>query len=317
MKRTGQLLRETRETQGISLNAVSAATKISVKVLEAIESGDLGQLPPKTFVRGFVQTYAMFLKLDPKAVLDLFQEEVGTTRYNPVIERPEGSEEVPTPNRPRPTPSTNSMAEKPAGGLTKWLLGGLALMLVVAIYFVAQTVQKYKRESEVSQFPPEVRPEEELLASPSPSTGASNANTVTPTDTPSGSPIASPVAGAVAASPEASTSPSPSPSQSPSPSPTPTPSPSPTASPTPAPTPPPQDVTIEALDTVKITFSLDGGASQSLTLQPEQKKKFSAKQSFSAEVSDGGAISIIHNGKDKGVPGNLGQPIQLSFPPKE
>ncbi len=68
---------------------------------------------------------------------------------------------------------------------------------------------------------------------------------------------------------------------------------------------------------MKVEYQIDEGPVQTITLDPEQKKKFNAKRSFTANISDGGAVSVILNGKDKGVPGNLGQPMKLSFPPKE
>lgn len=302
MKKTGQLLKETREKQGISINAVSAATKIGVKVLESIEAGDLSELPPKTFVRGFVQTYAMFLKIDVKQVMDMFQEEVGTTRYAPTFDKPaEGETPAPESATPKPAQKPSAVTpplDKPGTGIAKWLMAALALFLFIAIYFVSQTVQKYKKESEV----PTPGVEGEALP-PSPIA------TSAPTETaaPEGSPAATTTPGASA---------SPTPSATTAAEPTAAPSPQATATPQPAATNP-QNVTLEALDNVKIEYQVDDGSIQTITLEPEQKKKFSAKKSLNVTISDGGAISVIHNGKDKGVPGNLGQPITLSFPPKE
>ncbi|HEX4922605.1 MAG TPA: helix-turn-helix domain-containing protein, partial [Bdellovibrionales bacterium] len=218
MRKTGQLLKEAREKQGVSLNAVSAATKISVKVLEAIEAGDSSELPPKTFVRGFVQTYAMFLKLDVKTVMDVFQEEVGTTRYAPTYDKKEGEPPVAPTGAPAPAQpakaakvkvpgETAALPDKP--GLTKWLMAGLALFLFIAIYFVSQTVQKYKRESEVSQLPDGVT--DGAIASATPNPGATpEPETDEPAATPSTSPGATAEPGATpAASPEAGASPAP------------------------------------------------------------------------------------------------------------
>lgn len=337
MKKTGLMLKDAREKQGISLNAVSAATKISVKVLEAIEAGDASELPPKTFVRGFVQTYAMFLKLEVKAIMDVFQEEVGTTRYAPVYDKKDGEAPVTqSPSASTPAPAKPAKVKHPGEaaaipdkpGITKWLMAGLALFLFIAIYFVSQTVQKYKRESEVTQLPEGVTDGAIASATPSPAaTPAAESEGGTPEASPAASPAAatgSPSPSpASTAGPEAATA-SPVSGASPSPSPagaaaaaTPAPTATPAATATPAPVSEAQNLTIEALDTVKIEFTIDDGAKQTVTLEPEQKRKFSAKRSFTADISDGGAISIIHNGRDRGVPGNLGQPIKLSFPPKE
>lgn len=63
------LLRQAREARGLSLGQVSAHLKLTVRQIEAIESGDLSVLPGQTFARGFVRNYARFLDLDPALFL--------------------------------------------------------------------------------------------------------------------------------------------------------------------------------------------------------------------------------------------------------
>lgn len=79
MKKTGQLLKDAREAKGISLQEVSIHLKISTRTLKALEDGDKAQLPAKTFLRGFVQSYAQFLKISLPEIMVVFQEEMGTT----------------------------------------------------------------------------------------------------------------------------------------------------------------------------------------------------------------------------------------------
>ncbi len=83
MKITGQILKENRERRGVTLNEVSLSTKITIKTLTAIEDGNPMNLPPKTFLRGFVRSYAIFLGLDPDEILKTFQEEMGSTVLRP------------------------------------------------------------------------------------------------------------------------------------------------------------------------------------------------------------------------------------------
>jgi cytoskeleton protein RodZ len=64
MSSVGTLLRKSRLDQGVSLQDISARTRISVKNLEAIESGDLGQLSSPFVYRSFVRQFAAELKLD-------------------------------------------------------------------------------------------------------------------------------------------------------------------------------------------------------------------------------------------------------------
>src|ERR1700733_16024802 len=79
MKELGLLLKQKREEKKVTLEEVSLATKIGVRILQALEDGDLEKLPPKAFVRGFIQSYAKYLNLDVKEILAKFQESVGTT----------------------------------------------------------------------------------------------------------------------------------------------------------------------------------------------------------------------------------------------
>jgi cytoskeleton protein RodZ len=72
MKKTGEILRKAREEKGLSLNEIGLSLKISSKVLKAIEEGNERQLPAKTFLRGFVQSYANYLHLDTDKILEIF-----------------------------------------------------------------------------------------------------------------------------------------------------------------------------------------------------------------------------------------------------
>jgi cytoskeletal protein RodZ len=72
----GEKLRQAREAHKLSLEQVSQQTRIHLRYLEALEQGDLDSLPSFTQARGFVRTYAQFLKMDPEALLaDLNGEE--------------------------------------------------------------------------------------------------------------------------------------------------------------------------------------------------------------------------------------------------
>jgi transcriptional regulator with XRE-family HTH domain len=65
----GEHLRREREMRGVSLEEISAATKISIRFLQAIEDEELSKLPGGIFTRSFVRTYARYLGLDEERVL--------------------------------------------------------------------------------------------------------------------------------------------------------------------------------------------------------------------------------------------------------
>jgi len=60
----GDHLRREREMRGVSLEEISAATRISTRFLEAIEREQWDQLPGGVFNRGFIRAVARFLGLD-------------------------------------------------------------------------------------------------------------------------------------------------------------------------------------------------------------------------------------------------------------
>ncbi|MEO8431581.1 MAG: RodZ domain-containing protein [Acidobacteriota bacterium] len=61
----GEELRRERQIREITLEEISSATKISVRLLTALEDGDVTRLPAPAFTRGFIRAYARHLGIDP------------------------------------------------------------------------------------------------------------------------------------------------------------------------------------------------------------------------------------------------------------
>ncbi len=72
----GKLLREARESRGLSVEAVADILRFSEKQIHHIESDNYGALPGATLVRGFIRGYAKFLRLDPQQLLDQLDSQV-------------------------------------------------------------------------------------------------------------------------------------------------------------------------------------------------------------------------------------------------
>lgn len=71
MSSFGEGLKKEREKKKITLDQVAVSTKISVRMLRAIEEEKFDQLPGGIFNKGFVRAYARYLSLDEeKAVAD-------------------------------------------------------------------------------------------------------------------------------------------------------------------------------------------------------------------------------------------------------
>ena len=71
----GKLLADARATRKLTLQQVSASTKIPVSKLQAIERDEIGSLPGGIFTRGFVRSYAEAVGLDPQETLAQFEEQ--------------------------------------------------------------------------------------------------------------------------------------------------------------------------------------------------------------------------------------------------
>jgi cytoskeleton protein RodZ len=69
----GQALREARIHRGIELSRVEQVTKIRTKYLCAMEEDRWELLPGHAYARGFLSTYARFLGLDEKALVEEYR----------------------------------------------------------------------------------------------------------------------------------------------------------------------------------------------------------------------------------------------------
>jgi len=63
------VLRATRERSGLTLEEISARTRIKVTFLQAMERGEFEQLPGDFFARAFLRTYARELHLSPDEIV--------------------------------------------------------------------------------------------------------------------------------------------------------------------------------------------------------------------------------------------------------
>jgi cytoskeleton protein RodZ len=118
MRDIGEQLRQARQNAGLSLERLSARTKIQVSMLEAIERGDFARLPGGVFTRGFLRAYAREVGLDGVSVV---QEYVAAIEPPPAPDlQPAGDE----------SPATD-LSGSPARGL--WPVVAVAGLLLLAL----------------------------------------------------------------------------------------------------------------------------------------------------------------------------------------
>jgi transcriptional regulator with XRE-family HTH domain len=72
-----QRMRDARESRGATLADVEKATRIRWRYLEAIETGDWGQLPDGPPSRGFIHIYARYLGMDADQCVEEFETTTG------------------------------------------------------------------------------------------------------------------------------------------------------------------------------------------------------------------------------------------------
>ena len=80
----GEHLKREREMRGVSLDEISAATRIATRFLQAIENEKWDQLPGGVFNRGFVRAVAHYLGLDEEDIVAEYSAAVGDRPSVPV-----------------------------------------------------------------------------------------------------------------------------------------------------------------------------------------------------------------------------------------
>ena len=186
MKITGELLRSERLRKDLNIQDIAYALKLSSKIITALEDGDLENLPSKTFIRGFVKSYAEYLKLDSSIVLKQFQEEMGSTSPTPrpppvtVSAKPTETKSVNRTGGLTPPPGVSNNTAPTGLSLNKknGLVFLLVALIVIAISVVNNVINKYQKETVVSQTTDDAQPLQPISAD---QTIAVSSDTTTPT----------------------------------------------------------------------------------------------------------------------------------------
>ena len=72
----GATLREARVRRRLTLQQVEEDTKIRVKYVQAMENEDFEVMPGPTYVKGFLRSYAAYLGLDARIILDEYRSRI-------------------------------------------------------------------------------------------------------------------------------------------------------------------------------------------------------------------------------------------------
>lgn len=76
MKTVGEILKQARLNQKISIEEVEKVTRIKKKFISALEENNFQELPSFTFTRGFLKNYSEFLNLPSNDLTALYRRQV-------------------------------------------------------------------------------------------------------------------------------------------------------------------------------------------------------------------------------------------------
>ncbi|MHC1714041.1 MAG: helix-turn-helix domain-containing protein [Acidaminococcaceae bacterium] len=76
MSSVGEILKNTREAKGITIEQVAEATSIRVLYLEAIENEQFSLVPGEVYLKGFIRNYANYIGLNGPAMVEKYKEQV-------------------------------------------------------------------------------------------------------------------------------------------------------------------------------------------------------------------------------------------------
>lgn len=94
----GEILRRARMHYGQSLEDIARIIRIRASQLEAIEQGQLEQLPGRVYAIGFVRSYSEYLGLDGDQMVHLFKRQSVGSRTKPELTFPVPASESKLPN---------------------------------------------------------------------------------------------------------------------------------------------------------------------------------------------------------------------------
>ena len=146
-------MRAARELHGLSLDELSARTKIGLERLQAIENEDVDSLPPLVHLKGFIHAYAAEVGLDPIATTQLYLHRI--ERHALAEFNSEAAEDV-FAEAPRSGEDDGSLTltlGDPVRGRPTWRLALAAGMTTVIALSVWAMLLLVSNRNEVAQAP--------------------------------------------------------------------------------------------------------------------------------------------------------------------
>ncbi len=128
-ERLGAYLSRVREAKGLTIEDLATATKLTVKNITLIESGDWKAFPVEAYLRGYLNSICEKLGLEPRRIVDYYLGEAGS-KFTSLLS--------PTPEKPVKISPMSDEERKPRSKAVPIVIILLGLAFVVGSHFLKE-----------------------------------------------------------------------------------------------------------------------------------------------------------------------------------
>ncbi|MGB8013611.1 MAG: RodZ domain-containing protein [Terriglobales bacterium] len=313
----GEKLKQEREKRKITLEQISASTKIGTRMLQALEEDKFSHLPGGIFNKGFVRAYARVVGLDEdQAVAEYLQASGDAPRTDPSSREPgsreAGSREDAARDEEERISRLEAVGDAPARPLPWGLFAAVLLVIALALSLWSRRQREHARlalHPEATAVTTTTQPPAAPLSDQSSGTPANAENApASPASAPpapdsskpdsskpgsfAASPVIPPTTGSVAPSAPQSTS-----------------------SAAPAAAPGEFTVAIKAREESWILITADGKTTPSEVLTAGSERTVHARKAIAIKTGNAGGVDFLFNGKKLNTAGESGEVKTVTFGP--
>ncbi len=288
METPGAYLKRERDLRGVSLEEVSKATHVPLRMLEFLEADNFEALPEIPFVKGYIQSYSKHIGLDPRDALLCLEAYLQELKNEEA--REESSEEKPSYLEEKT--KRENFSESQDLIIKVLAIFGVVVMLV---YFVMP------RGDDVDL--PVIAEKHDYLSPDSPESPDSNGapviedTLVTFTATAKDVAITTTTTAVPATAPTAITVAKPKPKKK-----------------KPKVVQKKYRLELRATGDVTVKVEVDFGEVLEIVLKKGEKKSFGGDKGFKIFLGDAGLVNVTYNDSDLGLLGDVGEEFSISLP---
>jgi cytoskeleton protein RodZ len=309
----GERLKLEREKRKITLEQISASTKIGIRMLQALEEDKFDQLPGGIFNKGFVRAYARFVGLDEdQTVADYLEASGDAPPVSTAIAVPEDESRE---NTARENAENVSRLESIGNAPARELPWGLFAAVLLVVALTLSLWSRHQRE----QARQSVRRSQTTASTPSPSEQLSgNGSGEGSGEVPNKAPVEDTGAGLPSLGSRSSGSPNSASPSSPKTSSSALPKPQGTAPQdrAPAATPGQFTVVVEVREESWVSITADGRTLVSQVLAPGSTQTVRGRKEIIVRTGNAAGVGFLFNGKKLDLAGESGQVKTVTFGPE-